>query len=409
MRQSSISGTFVSLLAILLSSSPQLAAAKPYPRDNFTPQNATLNLQPRQCAVPCGWHDAYCCSAGQQCYTDTNNQAQCGAATAAPVATQAGGSWQYYTTTYVETDLVTVVTTISTYVVPASPTAVTLQVTPTASPSAAVCDQNLNQVQCGSICCASGQFCQYTGQCAAIGGSSPGLPPPAPTTSFMFVQPSSTASAFIRPTSNSIVTVTSTGTATTTVPFQTPVGTDGSAVAGMTVTTNSGLSGGAIAGIVIGVIAAIIILLLICFCCCLKGAVDAVLSLFGLRNNKKKRVTETTYINERHSSRHGGTTHVQGRRWFGTRPAKTSNVQEKKSSGFGGLGWAAAFLATLAVFLGLRRKTNKKDEKSDYGTGSSYSYYSETSETSPQMTEEREIPDGLADNELPHLLFSDIL
>ena len=292
------------------------------------------------------------------------------------------GQWQYFTTTYVQTDLITIVTTFSSFVPAVTVTtsaavqtlvATTTVVTPAAS-STAVCNVALNEVSCGSICCASGQFCQFLGQCAAYGGSSGGSSVNAVST--VFVATSASASAFIRPTSNTVQTVTSTGTATTTIPFQTPIGTDGSAITGMTAVSNNGLSGGAIAGIVIGVLAGIFLLFLLCACCCFKTALDGLLGIFGL--NKKKRRVETTYIEERHSHHSGGVATGGGRRWFGTRPARVERPP-KKSSGLGGAVGVAGILTALAVILGLRRKERKAEEKSEYGTGSSYSYSDYTS------------------------------
>ena len=363
--------TLLSFFAILLLS-VRTSNAKPYPRDTPAPfQNNILEI--RQCANPCGWQGQLCCAAAQSCYTDTMGEAQCGAGQA--TAAVGNGQWQYFTTTYVETDLVTVVTTYSSFI-PATASARTQVVTTAPQPVATVvCNANLNQVACGSICCTSNQFCQNVGQCVNYGGSSANEP------STVFVAPtvsSASASNFLRPTSNTIETITSTGTATTTIPFQTPIGTDGSAITGVTPVHNNGLSGGAIAGIVIGVLAGLFLLLLLCACCCFKSALDGLLSLLGL-GGKKKRV-ETTYIEERHSHHGGGTVTGGGRRWFGTRPARVERPPPPKSSGLGGFGAVAAFLGTLAVLLGLRRKVKRQEDKSEYGTGSSYSY-SYTSES----------------------------
>ena len=365
--------TLLSLLVIVLSSA-HIANAKPYPRDSsaFFQHNV---LEIRQCSNPCGWNGQFCCAADQACYTDSANKAQCVAAQATGVA--GNGQWQYFTTTYTETDLVTVVTTYSSFVPAATPARTLAATTAPGTPqptATAVCNANLNEVACGSICCASGQFCQYLGQCANIGGSSANEP------STVFVAPtvsSASASNFFRPTSNTILTVTSTGTATTTIPFQPPIGTDGSAITGPTPVHNNGLSGGAIAGIVIGVLAGLFLLLLLCACCCFKSALDGLLTLLGIRGRRR---TETTYIEERHSHHGGGAVTGGGRRWFGTRPARVERPP-KKSSGLGGVGAVAAFLGTLAVLLGLRRKARRQEDKSEYGTGSSYSYSYTTSES----------------------------
>src|SRR5271155_6112347 len=63
----------------------------------------------------CGYYGQLCCDSDQYCYTDSNNQAQCGAsATAAQVITS--GQWSMVTTTYVQTDLKTVTETYSTLI-----------------------------------------------------------------------------------------------------------------------------------------------------------------------------------------------------------------------------------------------------------------------------------------------------
>ena len=390
MRLSQSPPTLLSLLAVILSST-HLASSKPYPRDAslLGRQNSVLDI--RACSNPCGWLGQLCCAADQACYTDVGGQAQCGAISIGAAVTGAvpvNGQWQYFTTTYVRTDLVTIVTTFSTFIpavtVTTSPPVQTLVatipvVTPTAS-FTAVCNPALNEQPCGTICCASGQFCQTLGQCAAYGGSS------VNAVSTIFVAPtvsSASASAFIRPTSNTVQTVTSTGTATTTIPFQTPIATNGSAIIGMMAANNNGLSGGSIAGIVIGVLAGIFLLFLLCACLCFKTALDGLLGIFG--GGKKKRRTETITIEERHSHHSGGVATGGGRRWFGNRPARVERPP-KKSSGVGGAVGVAGILTALAVILGLRRKGRRVDEKSDYGTGSSYTYSDYTSASKSSST-----------------------
>ncbi|MCJ1372379.1 hypothetical protein MMC20_003603 [Loxospora ochrophaea] len=392
MRPSRDPPTLLSLLAVVLSST-HLAHAKPYPNSHPYSefQNSTLEL--RQCSNPCGAESQYCCSADQACYTNSWGIAGCGSggeSTQVSATAQANnGQWQYFTTTYVATDLVTVVSTGSVFVGVATPTAevtscVSTPLAPIATPTGCA-------IPCGPICCASGQYCQTQGQCAASSASD--------VSSFYFssiTASGASASAFIRPTSNVVQTVTSTSSATTTEPFQTPVGTDGSAITGMQVTTtNNGLSGGAIAGIVIGVIAGLLLLFLICAFCCFKGLIDAILGFFGLRN-RRRRVTEETIIEERHS-RHGGAGAGTGRTWYGGRPARVERTQTKRTgSGWGGLGAVGAGLAGLAVILGLKRRSDRRRaEKSEYGTASSYSYSDYTSETNLRIDghETREGPD----------------
>jgi hypothetical protein len=185
-----------------------------------------------------------------------------------------------------------------------------------------------------------------------------------------------TAVVPVRGTSGTVVTVTSTGSITTTVPYQTAVGTGGAILTG-TVSTSHGLSGGAIAGIVIGVIAGLIFLFLLCACLCFKTLWDGLLSIFGIRRSGHRR-TEETYIDRRSSRRHSG-----GRTWFGTRPGRASrtsiDVAEKrrKSSGWGGFATVGAALAGLALLLGLkRRRDRRRDEDKSSVSYDSY-YYSD--------------------------------
>ncbi|MCJ1287791.1 hypothetical protein MMC26_007143 [Xylographa opegraphella] len=376
--------TIFSLLTIILSSA-HLARSSPLPQDELIirQQNGTLEL--RQCAILCGYYNQVTCGCGQAC-TTIAGEASCVAAAATTVATQAGGGngqWQWFTSTYVETDLVTVVTTFSSFVVAPTTayvapvqTQVIVTTVEASAPVQTVLTCATNQA-CGNICCASDQFCAYSGQCSALGGASTANN----VVSTLYLASTvveSTVSAFIRPTSNSILTVTSTGTATTTIPFQTPIGTDGSSLSGITATQqNAGLSGGAIAGIVIGVLVLIFILFLLCACCLAKGLIDTILGCFGLGPRSKRRVTDTTIIEEHHS-RHSGRVQGGGRTWYGTRI--NGQNTNKKSSGWGGALGVGAALAALAVILGFRRRKERKDDKTEY-TASSYSYSYDTSES----------------------------
>ncbi|MCJ1394139.1 hypothetical protein MMC18_007017 [Xylographa bjoerkii] len=393
MRLRQTPSTFFSLLAILFSA--HIVQPSPLPIDEFIieQQNSTLEL--RQCAVLCGYYNQVTCGCGQAC-TTIAGEASCVAAAATAVATatvtQAGsgnGQWQWFTSTYVETDLVTVVTTFSSFVVAPTTayvapvqTQVIVTTVEAPAPVQTVLTCATNQA-CGNICCASDQFCAYSGQCSALAGGSTANN----VVSTLYLASTvveSTASAFIRPTSNSILTVTSTGTATTTIPFQTPIGTDGSSLTGITATQqSSGLSGGAIAGIVIGVLVLLFILFLICACCLAKGLIDTILGCFGLGPRSRRRVTDTTVIEEHHS-RHSGRVQNGGRTWYGTRI--NGQNANKKSSGWGGALGVGAALAALAVVLGIKRRNDRKAEKTEY-TGSSYSYSYDTSETFPHKIE----------------------
>ncbi|KAL2430688.1 hypothetical protein ABEF95_012757 [Exophiala dermatitidis] len=326
------------LVAAILLSQPVSASFLPDLLHSF---EDLQNVQKR-CESPCGYYGLLCCGAGEVCYTDANNQAQCGTGPATTAAAVGGsGQWQYYTTTYVETDLKTVTQTFSSYI-------------------------------------------------------------PAIVTN--------TASAPLRPTSNTLVTVTSqVGSATTTQPFVTPVGTGGSIITGPTSSSSGGLSGGAIAGIVIGVIAGIILLLLLCACLCFKGLIDGLLAIFGLGPRRKRRtVEEEVYVERHHRSGRGGRT--GGRTWFGQRPARTEVVEEKRSSGIGKAGWVAATLGGLALFLGLKRRRDRRDDKSSSGYGSSYYYSDYTVSTKAHQIEERGGVAGRGqDDDMTHAWSGDVL
>ena len=350
MRLFAIPSPLLCLLAIASSTSLSRAAVLPAEEENL--------LVERQCANPCGFYAQVCCGPNEVCFTDGNNQAQCGPAggtTVAAATPAAGGNWQYYTTTYVETDLKTITSTFSSFF-PIS--------TQNFVATSAGCRYSLGEVPCGSSCCSAGQYCMTDiQQCAAADGGSS-----AYYSSFYTV--TQTASVPVRPTSNTVLTVTSTGSATATVPFSTPVGTDGSTLIGGAATTQGQkLSAGAIAGIVIGVIAGIILLFLLCICFCAKGAIDAITGLFG---GGRRRRTETTYIAERHSH-HGS--RPANRTWFGARPARVDRTEEKKrktGGGLAGLGTVTAGLALMATYLGLKRR---RDEKKYAKSSSDYSSY----------------------------------
>ena len=357
-------------LVSLLLSALQTTISTPLPQDepaefdtdDFT--NSTLEIR-QNCPVTCGYYGQLCCQAGQYCFTDSNNQAQCGGGSggaAAPQLAQDGsgnGQYQVYTTTYTQTGLQTVTSTYSLLVA-------NVQTAAAPAGSGAYCNVQMGYQVCGGLCCDPGQFCNQPGECVGTAGTTVGAAGGAPAP---------TNSAYIRPTSGTVVTQTTVGTATTTLPFQTPVGTDGSMLSNVTaVPANNGLSPGAIAGIVIGVLFGLFLLfLLLAFLCC-RGIWDAI---FG---RKRKRVTET-YIEEHHH--HGsGSGRPPPRRWFGILPGRSDvRPPPKKSSGIGGALGVAGFLGALAILLGLKRRRDRQDEKSSY-TASSYtdSYYT-TSES----------------------------
>lgn len=338
----------VSLLALTLLPS---ASAKLYPSPT-TPARLDdsgrikLALARRQCNNPCGYNGWRCCGDNEQCYTDPNNQAQCAQGLT-------GGQWVTSTFYFTEAATITKTSLWSGQV----------------GASGAAC--SANQQTCGSVCCDSGYYCYQFGQCRVLGGSSAGgsagagISPSAP----------------LRPTSSGVIVITSTGSATATVPFGTPIPTG---VNGTLVEQNQGgggLSGGAIAGIVIGVIAGIILLLLICFYCCAKAAFDGVMALFGLGKKNKRTHEESTYIEEHHS--YGGAAASGGRRWYGqSGSSRPSRPPKKEGGGFGKMLGIGAGAAGIAALLGMRKKNEKKyDDKSTTITDSSY-YYSDYTSTS---------------------------
>ncbi|KAK7543161.1 hypothetical protein IWX49DRAFT_607438 [Phyllosticta citricarpa] len=315
--------------------------------------NATL-LRRGNCANPCGWSGQLCCEAAGQCYTDSNNQAQCGAGGAT-----SSGYWQYYTTTFVETDTITRTVTSSSWYGGGGGTAAT---------GSASCNYNKGETACGNICCNSEQYCMLSGQCAAVGATnSPGVTATGTAASY---------SAPLRPTSGTLIVVTATESPTTTVPFETPVATGASGI-GVSASSGGGgggLSGGEIAGIVIGVLAGIFLLGLLILFFCAKAAFDGLLAIFGL--GRKKRVRET-YVQERYrhssGSRHSG--------WYGDRPPPPRPVEPKRTGlGAGGI---LAGLGAIGAALGLSkaRRNTRNDEKSTTSYGSSY-YYSDYTGTS---------------------------
>ena len=332
-------------------------------------------LSGRSCTNPCGWSGQVCCSSSQTCSTNSAGQAVCSGSSPQEEAGTSNGQWEYYTTTiYVESDVATYTSTYSSYFGSGSGASAA----PVAAISSISCNSGLGESPCGTLCCATGQYCLYAGQCAASSNNllesvSSSIQPAAaaPTTTPAASEP-------LRPTVNAATTVTSTGIATATVPFMTPsagpASASSSALPGMTETTaNNGLSAGAIAGIVIGVLAALFFLFIICAILCCKGLIDGILDFFGLR---KRRRTKETYIEEEH--RHGGRT------WYGARrPVRDETVVVNKKKGrWGSVAGFAGALGVLAVVLGLKRRERRKSEKarSRYSE-SSYGYYDDTSES----------------------------
>lgn len=362
------------LLNLILLFADLPVSAKPYPRNHLLAELANDTLDKRACTNPCGWSGQLCCASNQQCYTDSAGQAQCGAMTGAALITGNSqavggpGQWQYFTTTYVQTDFVTRVSTYSSYVggvgvaaasaPPSGAPALSTYVPPATTSVGLQCN-----IPCGSICCASGQFCATAGQCQASGADISSKAYGSYLASSTYVPSASLPySAPLRPTSGSATTSTSTQSVTTTVPFQTPVGTAGGIVYGTGQTTpNKGLSGGAIAGIVIGVLLAIALLLLLCCFASVRGLIG------GRRKTVHKK---TTSIRRSYQS---GSIPPPRKAWYGAlmggrKRTRPSESEKSKKHGFGFAKISAGLLA-LAVTLGIKRHQDRhKKVRSDYGS-----------------------------------------
>ena len=294
----------------------------------------------------CGYGNWLQCPEGATCYTDYNTDAQCSycPATAPPETAKETGTFIYYTTTYIQTNYQTVTITSSSW----CPGDVVVTTT-------VECDQ-----------------CPEPSTVTTTIDRNPTATVPAKGTSVIEVTVtiSGTPEITTVPVTDSgtpeITTVPVTDSSTTNFVPPVTAATTAGVIAGVTTSSNGGLGAGAIAGIVIGVIAALIILLLVCLCFCAKELIDGFLGLFGL--GKRKTVREEEIIEERRSRRDSR----GGRTWFGTRPSRTSRVSnDKQRSGVGEWLGVAGALGALAIFLGLKRKRNGRNEK---GSSSGYDY-----------------------------------
>lgn len=360
------------LLYLLISRTQYVSAGPLVPKDELEKDLDWIkHLFDRQAYCGgqyCGVSSQYCCTGGSTCYTDAQTIARCGAPTAGNFAAQPSTGWLVYTTTITMPQFVTIVSTIS--------SSIEVATTQNIIQSTAICT-NAFEKPCGAICCESASFCYGLGKCTAS-------TPSAALTSSNSAPDRQTSGTT---TTTAIVSI----SISTTRTFGTAASTAAQTGNGTAITQTSaggGLSGGAIAGIVIGVLAGIVILILVCFCCILKTGFDAILGLFGLRNNRRKERVEVT---EERYSRHGSgssrrDTHTG---WFGGGGARTE--KKKKKSGLGEVGVLATIalgLAGLWALLGLRRKSKEKARppRSDV----SYSYYSDS--YSGTGTSESEFP-----------------
>ncbi|KAK1757636.1 hypothetical protein QBC47DRAFT_162286 [Echria macrotheca] len=355
MRSRQSQPSLLSALGIALIFSTQNVAAVPYPKDNLHEYGYGY-LMPRQCDNYCGYNNMYCCSAGSVCYT-SNGIAGCTAA--------AGGGVAFYTTTWTSTGTFT--STMTSYF-------------PAATTNSGNCipPKDSGQKACGSICCASWQYCAFAGQCVAGNGGpasqglNPGVSSGGPVTT-PFVPP-------YRVTSGGTVVPTTTGTAaeaTTTSGGVTPGGGG---------TAGGGLSPGAIAGIVIGTLAGIVLLILLCFCCIVRGLWHGLLAILGIG---KKREKEIIIEEERRSSSRHSRRHNHGS-WYGGggRPSTVASRKEK-SSGKGLLGLGAA-LGTLWLLLGLKKDKKKKgSNRARSDVSSSYWSSSYTADSPSSLSSDR--------------------
>ncbi|KAL0936590.1 uncharacterized protein CTRU02_208805 [Colletotrichum truncatum] len=332
---------------LLLASLPTTVFAHPYPLQNVA-NNLFYELgdkfMRRDCVQRCGVDSQYCCGSGEQCYT-VNNIAGCS-------TINGGGGYGIYTTTWTETNTFT--STITTN----WPETTKGSGGGAGGGAGVPCKpKNAGESACGSICCASDQYCAYEGQCAQKGWvpttiSSNGVP-----ITTQFSPPYRVTTTTTRPTGTA-ASATSTGTA---VPVD-----EG---------TGGGLSGGAIAGIVIGTLAGLGLLMLLCFCCIARG-------LWGLifgGKKKKERSRERVEVVEERYSRHGSRmpsahSHRPSHGgWFGGgRPASAAHRKEEKKEGAKWLGLGAA-AATLLALLNLKKDKPPRKPRTTY-TDSYYSY-----------------------------------
>lgn len=344
-------------LLVALTSFIQPAIANPFPKDSLHDFLNLGFLKDRSCASYCGSENEHCCAENQVCTTSDN---VAGCATPVTLVVRADGDYTVYTTTWTET--ATFTSTISSYWA-----ASTVAGGGTCTPPA-----GSGEIACGSICCASWQYCAYEGQCLSNpGATATDTAAGSVTTSWSTYQTTmTTAGSTITTQFSAPYRVTGTGTATGTLESATSTGNVNGTLA---TTGGSNLSGGAIAGIVVGVIAGVVILLAICACCIMRGLWHGLLALLGIGGRKKKshsRDRETIIVEEERYSRHGRTASASQRDrhsgWFAGRPprsvaAESRRTSEKKRES-NKASWAGAgALSTMLVMLGLRRDKKRRE------------------------------------------------
>lgn len=329
MRPATYSSISLSLIALL--TTPLSIHASPFP----SPTPTAHLLINRDCANPCGFYGQVCCQSSETCYTDANGQAACRTAAAAGGE---GGEWEYFTTTYTQTDLVVVTSTGSRQVYPTS--------------GSDQCKASLGETVCGDICCSAAQQCSSDNVCVEAGGS--------PWSSI----PGPSVSPPVRPTSD--VTITATVTPTTTIGFIPAISTDGATLIPPVGGGGGGLSGGAIAGIVIGALAGAFILLLLCLCLCAKGLID---TIFGCCCGPRRSGHSYSASSMSYSVSEG---------------AGGGRVPHHHEESSGWKKWAGIgiVIGTVAVCLGLRRQKPPTEKSTTYYTGSYYYSSSESSSSS---------------------------